>query len=36
MDKNKLYEELGFVRSQIQVFKDRSDAIDGGKLAKEC
>lgn len=30
MDKDKLYKELEFVRSQIQVFKDRSDAIDEG------
>lgn len=30
MDKDTLYKELEFVRSQIQSFKDRSAAIDEG------
>lgn len=34
MDKDELYKELGFVRSQIQVFKDRADAIDEGNWRK--
>ena len=34
MEKEKLYIELDFVRSQIQLFKDRSDTIDEGNWRK--
>lgn len=34
MEKDKLYKELEFVRQQIQLFKDRSDAIDEGNWRK--
>lgn len=34
MERVKLYEELEFVRSQIQIFKERSDSIDEGNWRK--
>lgn len=34
MEKEKLHRELEFVRSQIQVFKERSDSIDEGSWSK--
>lgn len=34
MNKSELYEELDFVRSQIQIFKDRAAQIDGGNWRK--
>lgn len=34
MEKDKLHRELEFVRSQIQVFKERSDSIDEGSWSK--
>lgn len=34
MEKENLHRELEFVRSQIQLFKNRSDAIDEGNWRK--
>lgn len=34
MNKPELYKELAFVRSQIQIFKERAAQIDGGNWRK--
>lgn len=34
MEKDKLHRELEFVRSQLQIFKERSDSIDEGSWSK--
>ncbi|MBD9177926.1 MAG: hypothetical protein EGP82_01920 [Odoribacter splanchnicus] len=34
MEKSKLYEELEFVRDQIQLFKERAAAIEDGNWRK--
>lgn len=34
MNKSELYKELDFVRSQIQIFKERAAQIDGGNWRK--